>query len=61
MELEIVIDADGKVTTKVKNGCGRSCRDATKAIREALGTTTEDTALPEFYAPAKDSAKTRAK
>lgn len=48
-EIEIVIAPDGTITSKVKGGRGRSCRDATKAIRDAIGVTTEDRSLPEFY------------
>jgi len=47
--IEITIEPDGTVTTAVKNGCGASCKDATKAIRDALGVTVEDRTLPEFH------------
>ena len=49
LDLEILIAPDGTVTTRVKGGHGRSCRDATKAIRDAIGATTEDRALPEYH------------
>jgi len=49
LEVEVVVMPDGTVTTKVLGGRGRSCRDATKALRDALGQTTEDRTLPEFY------------
>lgn len=49
MEIEITIDVDGNVTSKVVGGCGSSCKDATKAIRDALGVTIEDRTLPEYY------------
>lgn len=49
MEIEITIDVDGNVTSKVVGGCGSSCKDATKVIRDALGVTIEDRNLPEFY------------
>jgi hypothetical protein len=49
LEVEVVVMPDGSITTKVLGGHGRSCRDATKALRDALGQTTEDRALPEFY------------
>lgn len=55
-EIEITIAADGTVITRVKGGVGASCKDATKAIRDALGTTTEDRKLPEYYADAKATA-----
>lgn len=47
--IEIVIAVDGKVTTRVKGGCGKSCADATKPIRDALGQTVEDRKLPEYH------------
>ncbi len=59
MLIEITIDAEGKVTTRVKGGCGKSCKDATKAIREALGETVEDRALPEYYESAQDQARVK--
>ena len=49
IDLEILIAPDGTVTTRVKGGRGRSCRDATKAIRDALGATIEDRALPAYH------------
>lgn len=55
LDLEILIAPDGTVTTRVKNGHGRSCRDATKAIRDALGATTEDRALPEYHEHATET------
>lgn len=57
MEIEVTIDAEGKVTTRVKGACGRSCKDATKAIRDALGTTVEDRNLPEYYEQAAERTK----
>jgi len=46
--VEITFAPDGSVETKVKGGCGKGCKDATKAIREALGQTVEDKELPEY-------------
>ncbi len=58
-ELEITIAPDGTITTKVKGGQGRSCRDATKAIRDAIGVTTDDRTLPEYHEQATDAARVR--
>lgn len=58
-EIEIVIAPDGSVTTRVKGGCGKSCRDATKAIREALGQTTDDRNLPEYYEQVSETDRVR--
>lgn len=58
--IEITIAPDGTVTTKVQGGSGPSCRNATRAIREALGQTVEDRALPEYYQQA-DQQRQRVK
>lgn len=47
--IEVTIEPDGTIITKVIGGRGWTCRDATKALREALGTTVEDKTLPEFF------------
>ena len=59
LDLEITIAPDGTVTTRVKGGHGRSCRDATKAIRDALGTTVEDRALPEYHEQATETERVK--
>jgi hypothetical protein len=61
IEVEIVIAADGTVTTRVVGGQGRTCRDATKALRDAIGQTTEDRALPEFYQEATQGDRVRSR
>jgi hypothetical protein len=58
-EIEITIAADGTVTTRVKGGCGKSCADFTKPIRDALGETTEDRRLPEYYANVEAGARVK--
>jgi hypothetical protein len=50
MEIRITFAQDGTVTTQVVGGCGKSCKDLTAPIREALGETTEDRTLPEYHA-----------
>ncbi len=59
LDLEITVAPDGTITTRVKGGRGRSCRDATRAIRDAIGVTTEDRALPEFHEQATDATRVR--
>lgn len=49
MEIIIKIAPDGTVETRVVGGCGKSCKDATKPLRDALGLTTEDRNLPEYH------------
>lgn len=60
MTIEITIAPDGAVTTRVKDGCGKSCADATKPIRDALGETTEDRKLPEYHEQASDRGRVKA-
>lgn len=59
MIIEITISPDGKVTTRVEGGCGASCADATKPIRDALGQTTDDRRLPEFYQRAREGQRVK--
>ena len=54
--IEVTIEPDGTVVTKVIGGRGWTCRDATKALREALGVTVEDKPLPEFFQQVTDKA-----
>jgi hypothetical protein len=61
LEVEIVIALDGTVTTRVVGGHGRTCRDATKALRDAIGQTTEDRALPGFYQEATQTDRVRSR
>jgi hypothetical protein len=46
----IIIDIplDGEITVEAEGFQGRQCKDATKAIEQALGTTTKDVNKPEF-------------
>ncbi len=48
-ELEITIDADGKVTIKVAGAKGGQCLDITKPLEEALGEVKEREFTPEYY------------
>lgn len=59
MEIEITIAPDGTTTTRVKGGTGRGCKDATKAIRDALGVTTSDRTLPEYHEQVSDTDHVR--
>lgn len=58
-EIEITFAPDGTTTTRVKGGQGRSCRDLTKAIRDAIGRTTEDRALPEYHQHTTETDRVR--
>lgn len=55
-EIEITIAPDGSIVTKVKGGHGRTCRDVTKAIRDAIGATVEDRTLPEYYEAVREGS-----
>jgi hypothetical protein len=53
-DIEITVAPDGTITTKVKGTKGKGCRDLTKALRDALGVTTEDRATSEYYEQATE-------
>ena len=48
-ELEIEIDATGKVTVTTKGIKGPACLDITKAIAQLLGREESTELTPEFY------------
>lgn len=47
--IEITIDTKGEVSVQTKGFSGASCKDASKALEEALGIVRSDTATPEMY------------
>ena len=57
--IKVTIAPDGTVTTKVENGCGKSCADLTKPIRDALGETVSDRRLPEYYEQAREGRRVK--
>jgi hypothetical protein len=48
--IEIIIDPQGKVRLQTKGYSGASCKDASKAIEQALGLVQTDQSTPEMYA-----------
>jgi hypothetical protein len=56
-DIKITVAPDGTITTKVIGGSGKGCKDLTKALRDALGTTVEDRTLPEYYEQATEGAR----
>lgn len=56
-DIEITIAPDGTITTRVKGAKGKGCRDLTKALRDALGTTVEDRATSEYYEQAAEGVR----
>lgn len=58
-ELEITIDANGKVNIKVAGAKGGKCLDITKPIEEALGEVKVREMTPEYYEQPVDTSKVR--
>ena len=52
--MEFVIEADGKVTIKVKGAKGDECLGMSKPFEEALGEVEKRTHTPEFYEKATE-------
>ncbi len=48
-EITMEIALDGKVKLSVKGVKGKACKDFTKKLEEALGSTTEDKLTNEYY------------
>jgi hypothetical protein len=60
---KIIIDIplDGETTIETEGFHGRQCKDATKAIEQALGDTTSDANKREFFQANRQSAAREAK
>lgn len=58
-QLEITIDADGKVTIKVAGAKGGQCLDITKPLEDALGEVKQREYTPEFYENQADPNKVK--
>lgn len=58
-ELEITIDANGKVNIKVAGAKGGKCLDITKPIEDALGEVKVREMNSEYYEQPTDSSKVR--
>ena len=63
MAKTIIIDiaTDGSVKIDTKGFVGAECKEATRAIEKALGTTTADVKKPEFTQQAKVAGRQQAK
>jgi len=48
--IEITVDPQGGVSVKTNGFTGSSCKDASRFIERALGTSGRETLLPEFHA-----------
>jgi hypothetical protein len=47
--IEIIIDPQGKIRLQTKGYSGISCKEASKAIEQALGLVQTDQPTPEMY------------
>jgi len=47
--IEIIVDAKGEATVQTKGFSGPSCREASKALEQALGVAQSDTPTGEMY------------
>jgi hypothetical protein len=47
--IEITVDPQGGVSVKTNGFTGSSCKDASRFIEQALGQSSRETLLPEFY------------
>ena len=48
-QIVVDIDRDGQVQVQAQGVQGTGCQQLTRALEEALGTTTGDVKKPEFY------------
>ena len=47
--IEIVVNSEGAVSIKTVGFAGRSCRDATRELEQALGVAGRETLQPEYF------------
>ena len=52
--IEIIVDTKGETTIQTKGFAASSCRDATRALEQALGAVQSDQATAEMYQTAAD-------
>ena len=57
--IEIIIDVKGQTTVQTKGFAGSSCRDATRALEQALGTVQSDQPTSELYQTVADVVQQR--
>jgi hypothetical protein len=48
-KIEITISPEGVTSIKTSGFTGSSCRDATRDLERALGVSSRESLLPEFY------------
>ena len=47
--IEITVHSEGGVSVKTKGFTGSSCKDASRFIEQALGQSSHETLLPEYF------------
>ena len=47
--IEITVDSEGGVSVKTKGFTGSSCKDASRFIEQALGQSSHEILLPEYF------------
>ena len=57
--IEITVSPEGATSIKTSGFTGSSCRDATRDLERALGMSSRETLLPEFYAQTKAGEQLR--
>ena len=55
--IEITVSPEGATSIKTSGFTGGSCRDATRDLERALGVSTRETLLPEFYAQSQSGER----
>lgn len=50
--IEIIVSSQGETKLETKGFAGSTCREASRLLEQALGTTASEQLTPEFYAQA---------
>ncbi len=57
--IEITVSPEGSVSVKTNGFSGSSCRDATRELERALGISSRETLLPEYFQQASTGEQIR--
>jgi len=57
--IQITVSPEGAVSVKTNGFTGSSCKDASRFIEQALGTSGRESLLPEFYNQASTGEQLR--
>lgn len=57
--IEITVSPEGATSIKTSGFTGSSCRDATRDFERALGMSSRETLLPEFYGQTQSGEQLR--